>query len=157
MDKTEVSVHNGFMFGFLPASQGRWTGDPLGGPYGDFIFIGWFVLTGICAVAIGAILSWAYHRKNKWLLLLAVPPAAEVVFAVGFILRRLWASLWAELKPIWHANNWFPFVLCSLALYLWIRGNKYREQAERYKTQLEIAWEALNKQPSRCPHCGAPL
>jgi uncharacterized membrane protein YfcA len=140
-------------FAFLPSSWfHKWIEDP-----GELRFVGWFTITGLCCAATGAIRGWAARRRNNWLLLLAVPPAAVLAYVTWFILTRLSASLWADLKPIWHANNWFPFVLCSLALYLWIRGNKYKERAERCKTQLEIAWEAINKQSRRCPHCGAQL
>ena len=136
---------------FLPASWLRWAGYP-----GDLRFVGWFTLTVLCGAATGEIRGWAYRRRNKWLLLLAVPPAAVITFAVWFTLTRLWASLWADLKQIRHPN-WFILVLYLLVLYLWIRGSKYKEQAEKCKTQLEIAWEAINKQSKHCPHCGAHL
>ncbi len=136
---------------FLPSSLLRWAGDP-----GDLRFIGWFALTVVCSAAIGQIRRWAWLRKNKWLLLFAAPPAAVLAYEGWYILKRLWAGLWADLKQIRHPD-WFVLVLYLLMFYLWIRGSKYKEQAEKCKIQLENACEPLNKQPSRCPHCGAHL
>ncbi len=128
---------------FLPSSLLRWAGDS--GDPGVLRFIGWFALTGLCGAATAEIRQWADRRRNKWLLFLAVPPAAVLAYAVWFILRRLWAGLWADLKQIRHPD-WFILVLYLLMLYLWMRGSKYKEQAEKCKIQLENACEALNKQ-----------
>jgi len=67
----------------------RGAGDP-----GDLHFIGWYMLTVLCLAAIGELRSQAHLRKNKWLLLFAVPPLALLTYEAWFILRRLWASLW---------------------------------------------------------------
>jgi len=49
------------------------------------------------------------------------------------------------LKQIQHPD-WFVLVLYFLIVYFWMRGSKYKEQAEQWKIQWEIACEALNKQ-----------
>jgi hypothetical protein len=136
---------------FLPPSLLRWAGDPA-----DLRFIGWYTLTIFCLAVIGGIRNWAWLRKNKWLLLFAVPPLAVITYEGWFILNRLWAGVWADLKQIRHPN-WFILVLYLLMLYLWMRGSKHKEQADKCKIQLENACQALKKQPSHCPHCGAQL
>jgi hypothetical protein len=139
---------------FLPPSLLRWAGDT--GDPGDLRFVGWFMLTGLCLGAIGEIQDWAGRSHKKSLLWLLTLPLAVLAYEVWFILKRLWAGLWADLEQIRHPD-WFVLVLYLLTWYLWMRGRKYKEQAEKCKIQLENACEALKKQPSRCPHCGAHL
>lgn len=132
---------------FLPSSLLSRIGDPVG-----FRFIGWFVLTALCGAAIAEILE----LRNKWLRLLAVPPAAVLAYVGWYILKRLWAGLWADLKQIrdllqgknagGDAPDWFVLLLFLLILYFWMRVSEYKEKAEQCKIQLENACEALNKQ-----------
>jgi hypothetical protein len=125
---------------FLPSSLLRWAGDP-----GDLRFIGWYGLTVLCLGGIGMILDWAGRSHKKFLLWLLTLPLAVIAYEVWFILKRLWVGVWADWKQIRHPN-WFVLVLYLLMLYLWIRGSKYKEQAEKWKIQWEIACEALKKQ-----------
>ena len=133
---------------FLPSSLLRWAGDHPGDDPGTLRFIGWFVLTGLCGAATGAIRQWADRRKNKWLLFLAVPPAAVLAYAVWFIFKRIVtglardpATLWTILFLIWVFLTW----------WLWEERRQYKKETESWKAALQ------QQQPSRCPHCGAQL
>jgi hypothetical protein len=106
------------------------------------------MLTGLCLAAIGVIREWADRSHKKSLLWLLTLPLAVITYEVWFILKRLWVGLWADVKQIRHPD-WFVLVLYLLALYLWMRGSKYKEQAQKCKIQLENAREALNKQRQR--------
>jgi len=124
---------------FLPPSLLRWAGDP-----GDLRFVGWFALTAVCLAAIGEIRSWASLRQNKWLLLFAVPPFAVLTYEAWYLTKL------AALGLIREWRGFFGLFWVALTIYLWYRGNDYKEQAK-------MANAILHQQPRRCPHCGAQL
>jgi hypothetical protein len=128
---------------FLPSSLLRRAGDPK-----DLRFIGYFMLTILCLVAIGGIGSEAHLRKNKWLLLFAVPPLAVLTYEGWYILKRIVvglardpATLWTILFLIWVFLTW----------WLWEERRQYKKEIESWRSAFQ------QQQPSRCPHCGAEI
>lgn len=124
------------------SSSPHWTISPE--TKGNLILFGWFMGNVLCLAAIVVIRDWAKRLRNWWLLLLAVPPSAVLayqawVFSKAFII---------EMLREWRAVLILAWIL--LTLYLWMRGNDYRERARS-------ADYALSRQPSRCPNCGAHL
>jgi hypothetical protein len=128
---------------FLPSSLLSRVGDP-----GDLRFIGWFLLTGLCLGAIGAIKGWADRRKSKWLLMFGVVPLSIVSYEASYILKRIAiglgrdpATLWTILFLVWVFLTW----------WLWGERRQYKEEIENWRAAFQ------QQQPSRCPHCGAHL
>jgi hypothetical protein len=97
---------------------------------------------------LGGIPGEAHLRKNKWLLLFAVPPLAVLAYEGWYILKRIVvglardpATLWTILFLIWSVLTW----------WLWKERREYKKEIEGWKTAFQ------QQQPSRCPHCGAEI
>jgi len=112
------------------------------------------LLTGFCIAAIGMIQAWAERRKNKLLLWFSAAPVAVLIYEAWFILNAVVRSILQDPEVAqlyrWARGNWLILIWVMLTLYLWGRGNDYKEQ-------LEGAEAALERRPSHCPHCGAQL
>jgi hypothetical protein len=123
----------------LPSSVLQWAGNP-----DDLHFFGWFTLTGVCMAGTGEIRRQAHLRKNKWLLLFAIPPLAVLTYEAWFITRL------AALGIIREWRGFFALAWMALTIYLWYRGNDYKEQAK-------WANSMLHRQSNRCSQCGAQV
>ena len=102
------------------------------------------MLTAICLAAVGTVRGWAKRRQNKSLLWFLIPPVAVLLYEAWFLLKLFTLGIMRE----WR--EFFVFAWILLTLYLWVRGNDYRERAKSTEY-------ALNRQPSQCPRCGAQL
>jgi hypothetical protein len=125
---------------FLPPSWlPKWIGDT-----GGLRFFGWVMLAGLCLAAIGVIREWADRRRNKWLLAFGIAPMAVLIYEAASITKALAVGVIRE----WR--GFFGFSWLALTIYLWYRGNDYKEQLKWTNTE-------LHRKSSRCPHCGEHL
>jgi hypothetical protein len=122
--------------------------------HNDYWFIGCFMLTGLCAFAIGAVRDWAEHRNSKSILWFLVPPATVLAYEAWFVVKFIFRGTFAAIREV---RDWPFLITVVISCYLWMQRSKLRDQRERYKSQLEYAQEALARKHSRCPRCGKEL
>jgi hypothetical protein len=91
----------------------------------------WFFLTAACLFSIGTIRSWSERRQKKWLLWFLIAPMAVLAYEVSFLFKVVALDL---------IRNWRDSVFVAwvvLTVYLWRRGNDYKEDAKRARELLQ--------------------
>jgi hypothetical protein len=103
-------------------------------------FFTWLVLVFFCLFAVGSIRNLAARRNKPHLLWLLLLPSGPLVYIAFLFLRRVMSDLVAE----WRETAIIAWVI--LTLWLWVRGERYKQDAKRAQEDAQRTWEMLKEE-----------
>jgi len=102
----------------------------------------WIFFIGLCLFAVGTIRSLAARTKKPYLLWLLLLPLGPLAYGAWLLIRALTAAVLTQWKEV------VLLIWGFLTIYLWVRGNIYKEDAERAQQMLADEVAIRNKRPS---------